>query len=265
MQRDYRKWKSPLLGQHTGRDAEIVIHGEGGTPIIVLPTLHGDEREWEENGLLSAMNEQLEFEYNQIWCLGNPFLDPSSRGASLPPLEHIHSSTMSPVAAEPASDSAGVGTAKGELTPYAILESFVLDEILPMLQKQNPSPYVMIAGAREGGSSAIRLAFQNPDVFQRVISLSGTLPSAVSGADVNGGGASDAWIHDLFTDKTRLGTLDALDIRLIHYANDPMLERGRAFHEQLELNFVAHQFTIWDRNVHHPWRLWAEMFREHIL
>ena len=56
MKRDYRKWQSPALG----REMELLVFGEGGTPVIVFPTSMGRFYQWEDFGMIAHMAPRLD-------------------------------------------------------------------------------------------------------------------------------------------------------------------------------------------------------------
>ena len=65
MNRQYRKWWSPALG----RDMELFVFGDGGTPVLVFPTSMGRFYQWEDFGMVAHMAERIEQGWLQLWCV----------------------------------------------------------------------------------------------------------------------------------------------------------------------------------------------------
>ena len=65
MNREYRKWWSPALG----RDMELLVFGDRGTPVLVFPTSMGRFYQWEDFGLVGHMAPRIEAGWLQLWCV----------------------------------------------------------------------------------------------------------------------------------------------------------------------------------------------------
>ena len=63
--REYRKWWSPALG----RDMELLVFGDRGTPVLVFPTSMGRFYQWEDFGLVSHMAPRIDAGWLQLWCV----------------------------------------------------------------------------------------------------------------------------------------------------------------------------------------------------
>ena len=55
MKREYHRWFRPALG----RDMELLIFGHSGARAMVFPTWLGKFFEWEDRGLIGALNDHL--------------------------------------------------------------------------------------------------------------------------------------------------------------------------------------------------------------
>ncbi|MBI3976088.1 MAG: esterase, partial [Armatimonadetes bacterium] len=56
VERQYHRWFSPSLG----RDMDLLIFGRGGARVLVFPTSQGRFFDWEDRGMIAAMDEHLE-------------------------------------------------------------------------------------------------------------------------------------------------------------------------------------------------------------
>jgi esterase/lipase superfamily enzyme len=58
-------WKSPSLG----KKMNLSEFGTAGTPVLIFPSEEGDREEWNEAGIMQALEEQIKEEYNHFFCL----------------------------------------------------------------------------------------------------------------------------------------------------------------------------------------------------
>ncbi len=192
MQREYIKWKSPSLG----RDMEMLVFGKGGTPVLVFPTDHGRFFEWEDHGTIDQFTEQLESEFNQFF-----FVDSVSAESFL----------------------------NSDVDPYTRLvreeqfELYIIDEVLPFIGDVNNTPYLITAGAELGAYQALRIALKNPELFDKVISISGYYDINVfldGFRDDTGYFNNPIEFLPNLNDDAILKSISSLDLRLISYLND---------------------------------------------
>jgi esterase/lipase superfamily enzyme len=237
MQREYIKWKSPTLG----RDMEMLIFGKEGTPVLIFPTDQGRFFEWEDNGGPDVLIEQIESGYNQFFCIDSVAE------------ESFLNSTVDPYT---------------RLMRENQYEMYVLDEVLPYINEVNNIPFIMAAGAGLGAYQAIRLALKHPDMFDKVVALSGYF-------DINvflGGFKDDnsyynnpvEFIPNL-NNEAILKSISALDIRLISYLNDPNKSATQKMSDILWMKFLQHDITIWNEETDNPWSLYPIMLRENLI
>jgi esterase/lipase superfamily enzyme len=65
LKRDYRKWHSSALG----REMEMLVFGEAGTPVLVFPTSMGRFYQWEDFGMIAHMASRIDAGWLQLWCV----------------------------------------------------------------------------------------------------------------------------------------------------------------------------------------------------
>lgn len=237
MQREYIKWKSPTLG----RDMEMLIFGKEGTPVLIFPTDRGRFFEWEDNGGPDVLIEQIESGYNQFFCIDS-VAEESFLNSNVDPYTRLMRENQ--------------------------YEMYVLDEVLPYINEVNNIPFIMATGAGLGAYQAIRLALKHPDMFDKVVALSGYY-------DINvflGGFKDDnsyynnpvEFIPNL-NNEAILKSISALDIRLISYLNDPNKSATQKMSDILWMKFLQHDITIWNEETDNPWSLYPIMLRENLI
>lgn len=237
MQREYIKWKSPSLG----RDMEMLIFGKSGTPVLVFPTEQGRFFEWEDQGTIDFFSEQIEKEYNQFF-----FVDSVASESFL----------------------------NKDVDPYTRVmrenqyELYIVDEVLPYINDENSNPFVIAAGAELGAYQSLRLALKNPELFDKVISISGYYDINVfldGFKDDNSYYNNPIEFIPNLNDDTILKSISSLDLRLISYLNDPNRIETLRMSDILWMKFLQHDITVWKEESSKPWSLYPLMLRENLI
>ena len=109
VKRDYRKWESPALG----RDMELLVFGEHGSPVVVFPTSMGRFYQWEDFGMVAHLARRIEDGLLQLWCVdtvdGQSFYN-----------KHI----------EP----------QERARRHVSYDRYLMDEVLPAIRRENNDP-----------------------------------------------------------------------------------------------------------------------------
>jgi esterase/lipase superfamily enzyme len=135
--REYLRQWSPSLG----RAMETLHFGVSGLPLLVFPTSQGRFYQWEDFGMVRALQDKLDAGFIQLWCLDS--VDSESwyaHGAS----------------------------ARQRVSRHLQYERYVVQEVLPQLD-QPP----VAAGTSFGAFHAVLLALRQPERLSGFIALSG--------------------------------------------------------------------------------------------
>jgi len=229
-------WKSPSLG----KKMDLMVYGTSGTPVIIFPSEEGACNEWEETGMIEALNEQIEEEYNQFYCVDSVAVE-SLLNKEADPCVRIRRQIQ--------------------------YEQYIVDELIPFIKKQNKNPYLIVAGAFLGAYYAMLLALKHPEKINKVIGISGTY---------NIKPYLDGYYDDTvyynnpvdflpnLNNKEMINQISTIDIRLLSYLNDPQRSSAEKMSDTLWLKNIDHNFYIWDEKVSDPWSLVDTMFKEHL-
>src|ERR1700692_4881613 len=106
MNREYHKWYSPRLG----RDMELLVFGHAGLPVVVFPTSGGRFYEFEDRGLIAALAGRIDAGQMQVACVDS--VD----------MESWYNRQVHP---------------RWRIARHIQYESYVLDEVVPMLRARN--------------------------------------------------------------------------------------------------------------------------------
>ena len=235
MNREYHRWYSPSLG----RDMELLLFGHAGARLLVFPTSMGKFYEWEDRGMIGVLGESLEKGDLQVACVDS--VDAESWYAW-----HKHPAERA--------------------WRHVQYENYLLDEVLPLLNRNNPLPYLIVTGASFGAYHAMNFALRHPDITNRVIAMSGLYNI-------------ERWLGDYRDDniydncpclylpneynENRLHMLRGMDIIIAIGQNDPNIANNRWFSDALWGKEIWHAFRVWDGWAH-DWPFWHQMLRLYI-
>jgi len=232
MQTDTAAWYSPSLGQVM----ELKAYGYGGRPVLVFPTSGGRFFEYEDFGMVQALEGFLE---QGRLCLFT--VDSVDRQTWLNPA----ASTAEKVARHEA------------------YERYILREVLPFLESRNPGGgRLTVTGCSLGAYHAANLFFRHPDPFDALIGLSGLYGLGFSlGEDLGDGAYFHSPLHYLrgMEDPWYLNRYRARRIVLCAgqgpWEEDSVRETVEMKHI-LEAKGVPAWVDLWGTDVSHDWPWW---------
>lgn len=219
---------------------EMLIFGSEGTPVLIFPTENGRYYEWEDNGAMEEVSQQINEGYNQFFCVDT-------------------------LATESFLNS--------DVDPYTRLmresqyQMHIMEEVLPMISEVNANPYLINAGAGLGAYQALNFALKYPDTFSKVIGISGYYDINVhldGFKDDNSYFNNPVEFMPNMNNELMLKSISSIDIRLLSYLNDPNREASEKMSEILWMKFIDHEFYMWDEETHDLWTLLPGMFSEHL-
>ena len=142
MKREYYKWQS----NHLGREMELLVFGHAGDPILFFPTRTARFYDYEDWQVIDAMRKRIESGSIQVFCL-----DSVDR-------ESFYSKELHPAQ---------------RICRHLDYERYILQEVLPLVKYLNPNPTFTAAGCSLGAYHAANLAFKYPNLFHKMVGLSG--------------------------------------------------------------------------------------------
>src|ERR1700757_2031425 len=147
MKREYHKWFSPSLG----REMELLVFGHNGLPAIVFPTSCGRFFEFEDRGMVGAVNDKLEHGRAQLFCVDS--VDSESwYNRNVPP--------------------------RWRIARHMQYEEYVMREVVPLVRRQNKSSQLVATGCSFGGYHAMNISLRHPDAFTAMLSMGGAFDTS---------------------------------------------------------------------------------------
>jgi esterase/lipase superfamily enzyme len=236
MNREYHKWYSSCLG----REMELLVFGHAGLPVIVFPTSGGRFFEFEDRGMISALWERIDGGHAQLYCVDS--VDNESwYNRRVPP--------------------------RWRIARHVQFESYVLNELLPLVRQKNADPHLVSLGCSFGGYHAANIALRHPDRFTGMLSMSGAF-------DLSGfldgyydddcyfnlpthylPNLSDPWYFDHYRRNSYV---------LATGWDDQCLGQNQILDRILGSRGIPHQFYVWDSYNSHDWPTWQRMAKHYV-
>ena len=230
MKRDYRTWQSPSLG----REMELLVFGDRGTPVVVFPTSMGRFYQWEDFGMIAHLRPRIEDGRLQLWCVdsvdGESFYNKSVR-------------------------------AQDRARRHLAYDRYLTDEVVPAVRGENHDPSLELLGASFGAFHAVALATRHPGIASRTIGLSGAYDAA---RWLDGSQEGDAYfVNPLaflpgLTDDRLLRPLRETEFVIATGVDDPNVDGSRRIVACLQDKGVPATVHLWN-GWSHDWPYWKEM------
>jgi len=233
--REYQKWYSGRLG----REMELLIFGHAGLPVVVFPTSGGRFFDFEDNGVVRALEEKLEAGGLQLFCVDSVDAE-SWYNRKAPP--------------------------RWRIARQLLYEDYVLREVVPLAKAVNPSRELAALGASFGGYHAANIALRHPDIFTTMVSLSGTFDVS---AFLDGYYDPDCYYNlpthymPQLNDGWYLDRLRRNRLVLASGWDDDCLGQNQLMDRILTEKGILHQFDVWDEKNSHDWPTWGRMVRRY--
>ena len=242
MNREYHRWYSPRLG----RDMELLVFGHAGERVLVFPTRCGRFYDYENWGLVAAARQAVDDGRVQLFCLDS--VD----------AESFYSPDRHPA---------------DRLRRHEQYEGYVLDEVVPLTRLLNPHPALTAHGCSMGAFHAVNLALRHPQLFGRVVALSGRydLTAAIGPFRDLFDGHYDQGVYfhtpahfvQGLADDRYLDPLRRMAVTLVVGAADPFLSSNRHLSGSLWSKDVRHRFDVWGGRAHRP-AAWQGMVAQYL-
>ncbi|MBC8161194.1 MAG: esterase family protein [Roseiflexaceae bacterium] len=235
MHRAYHRWESPALG----RPMELIIYGHAGAPVLVFPTSMGRFYEYEDQGMVANLQHQLEQGWVQLICVDSVDAESWYCGWAHP---------------------------RGRLYRHDQYERYILDEVLPLVRSQNNNQFLMAHGCSFGASQAMLIALRHPQMFRRVLGVSGSYDMR---RFLGGYHDEETYYHNPVEFVAGLQHGPLLDaVRRVEIItaigrDDPSASTNSALSDALWSKDIWHAMRWWDGWAH-DWPYWKQMVAHYL-
>lgn len=218
---------------------ELLIHGHAGARVLIFPTSQGRFYEYEDRGMVENLRDHLENGWLQLYCV-----------------DSVDAESFYCRWAHPS----------GRIRRHMQYEDYILNEVLPLSRAKNDNPFMIAHGCSFGAYHALNIALRHPQLFGRVLALSGKYDMS---SFFNGYYDQDIYFHTPsqyvpnLHDAQQIDALRRLDIILALGNADPNIENNRALSGALWNKGIGNALREWDGWCH-DWPYWQAMVRAYI-
>ena len=232
MHREYVKWYSPRLG----RDMEMLIFGDSGTPVLLFPTSMGRFYDYENRGIVDTLGGPIEAGDLQLFCV-----------------DSVDSESWYNRGIHPAD----------RVSRHVAYDGYVADEVTPLMRQRSGHDRIAVTGASFGGYHCTNFALRHPDLVCRCVAMSGAydIHQFLDGHyDENAyfncpadflPNNNDPWYLDQF--RTHIGWIFGVG------EHDICLGPTRRISGIFDQKGIPHWFDCWGLGAVHDWPLWHLM------
>lgn len=238
MNREYHRWWSADLG----RDMEMLVFGHGGTPAVVFPTSCGRFFDFEDRGMVAALQGQIAAGRLQLFCVDSVDCESWYNSA------------------------AGVD---GRLSRHLQYESYVLNDIAGMVRERHGDVRLVSVGCSFGGYHAMNIAVRHPDVFSGCVSMSGAFDLRKLGF-LRGLSTPEGDRHLPLEYLTRLSDRACLDrLRKNSYmlatgVQDQCWKDNERMAATMRQQAIPVRLDVWGEEAAHDWPWWQRMVQTYL-
>lgn len=236
MHREYHIDHSSALG----RPMERLVFGHDGLPVIVFPTSCGRFFEFEDQGMVAALEGKINRGQIQLWCV-----------------DSVDSESWYAQGAE----------GSWRIARHLQYERYILDELLPHIRYRNWNRTVAMAGCSFGGFHSMSMALRHPDKVQAALSMGGAFDIS---RFLRGFYSDDLYYTlpmDFLPGLNDHGTLERMR------SNTYVLATGQ--HDQcwndnerlaaiMRTRNIPVRLDVWGDNTGHDWPWWRRMLQTYL-
>jgi len=219
---------------------ELLVFGHAGMPVLVFPTSGGRFFDFQDRGMVGALEEKIEAGEVQLYCV-----DSVDR-------ESWYNRQISP---------------RLRIARHMEYEDYILREVVPFIHGKNPDPSLLALGCSFGGYHAVNIALRHPDVFSGFFSMSGTFDLTDF---LDGYYDEDCYYHlpthylPRLEDPWILDHMRANSYVLATGWDDHCLAQNHQLDRILNEKGIPHRLYVWDTPNAHDWPTWQRMVRENL-
>lgn len=239
MTREYHKWFSP----HLKREMELLVFGHWGTPVLLFPTRTARFYDYENWRVIDALADKINNGMLQVFCVDSVDIESFYCECSHP---------------------------SQRIVRHMQYEDYILNEVMPLIRYKNANNFIISAGCSLGSYHAVNIAFRHPQLFGKVVGLSGRYDLTLKAKNFNdlfdGYFDENIYYHmpsryiPNLTDEGIIEQLRRLQIDLVVGLEDPFYDNNKLLHDALMSKGIVNKLFIWEGEAHRS-AYWREMVK----
>lgn len=237
MTREYQKWYSPALQ----RDMELLIYGDGGTPVLFFPTRTARFYDYENWRVIDAVSDKINKGWIQVYCVDS--VD----------IESFYNKDVAPA---------------DRVKRHLQYERYIIEEVLPLMWYKSKDKYIISAGCSLGAYHAVNIAFRHPHLFGKVVGMSGRYDLTLASShfpDLLDGYWDENVYYNMpaqyipnLKDPNLIDQIKKLLIVLAVGKEDPFIPNNYYLHRELLRKGILNTLHIWKGEAHRA-NYWRQM------
>jgi esterase/lipase superfamily enzyme len=219
---------------------EMLVFGHAGLPALVFPTSCGRFFEFEDRGMIHAVEEKLEQGRLQLFCVDS--IDSESwYNRAVPP--------------------------RWRIARHMQYEQYLIQEVLPLLRQHNRSAQLAVTGCSFGGYHALNIALRHPDVFNAMLSMGGAFDTI---GFLSGYYDDDCYfnipMHYLpnMNDPWYLHRYRRNTYILATGVHDQCWDANERMAQLFRAKNIPCRLDVWGDNTGHDWPWWQRMLQTYV-
>ncbi len=222
----------------------MLVFGEAGTPVLFFPTRTARFYDYENWRIIESLAPRINNGELQIFCVDS--YDIESFYSYHHPSEKIKK--------------------------HVSYERYILEVVIPFINKKNSDRNIMVAGCSLGGYHAVNIALRHPQHFYKVVGMSArydlTLSSHRFPDLLDGYFNQDIYFNmpsrfmPNLSDENILQKVRDLEITLVVGKEDPFLYNNEFLAHTLWNKQVKPAFVVWNEEAHRAfyWRRMVQLY-----
>jgi len=237
MNREYHKWFSPNLR----RNMELLVYGHSGAKVLLFPTRTARFYDYENWRIIESLQQHIEQGWVQVYAL-----------------DSIDQESFYCFWAHP----------QGRIQRHIEYEDYILNEVIPFANNNNPTPFFMSVGCSMGAYHAMNIGLRHPHLFGKIVSLSGRYDLTLNLGmfyDLMDGYYSDYVYYNSpshympnMPEGDQMNAIRNLQITFVCGKEDVFLQNNQEFSQCLANKGINHQFYEWE-GLAHSAKFWRRM------
>jgi esterase/lipase superfamily enzyme len=224
---------------------ELLVFGHAGSPVLFFPTRTARFYDYEDWKVIEALQPKIESGAIQVYCLDS--ID----------TESFYSTAIHPA---------------DRVFRHMQYEQYVLTEVLDLVKRKNPDPFLVAAGCSLGAYHAVNIAFKYPWLFRKTVGMSGRydLTEQMEHFGDLFEGYKDENVYynmpGLFIpnlwDTRIISLLKTMEITFVVGQNDAFLPNNQRLSDALWQKGIWNALHIWDGESHKAryWRYMVQLY-----
>ncbi len=233
---------SKHYSRHLNREMELSVYGHAGKPCLVFPPQDGKHGDWKAFGMIDAMSEYIQDGRIQVFCC-----------------DSIDEESWSNQSGDP----------RWRIERQEAYFNYICEELVPMILDWNETDCglragkLMTTGASMGGYHAVNCMMRRPDLFDKVLSLSGLFQSDYFFQnyhdDLTYANSPLDFLQNMPLDHPYIQMYNESEIILCCGQGaweEKMIDHMHRMHDVFERKGIEAWIDFWGYDVNHDWPWW---------